>query len=137
MDTRNFNLRALIYRADDAPHIWVAHCLELDVISQGATPGQASDAIREAVEMTLLDDLNAGLDPFGRRPAPAEIHEQWADLYRRGRMVDLSQADVAEREQVSCFGVQHSFSFQAQRATILPDAGPTFPVLAAANGCAA
>ncbi len=91
MEVRNYNLRAIIYRAPDAPHIWVAHCLELDVVSQGATPGQANEAIREAVEMVLLDDLNAGFDPFGRHPAPADIQERWAELFRYGRPVDLSQ----------------------------------------------
>lgn len=131
MDIRNYNLRAIIYRAPDAPRIWVAHCLELDVVTQGATPGLANEAIREAVEMVLLDDLNAGLDPFGRHPAPPDIQARWEELFRHGRPVDLSRADVAEREQVSCFAVHLAYSFQAQASTTSADGkGSVFPALA-------
>lgn len=115
MDTRPLNLRALIFRSETAPHLWVAHCLELDVISQGSSPLEARQAIEDAVLDTLNDDLSAGLDPLGRNPAPADVLRRWDDLILRARTVDLADADVVDREQVTCFLVYLPFECQVAK----------------------
>ncbi len=77
-------LVVLVTRAEDVPGLWVSHCLNLDVISQGETLGAALDAVKEAVEMVLDDDLARGADPFERGPAPDECWQQMNEVMRAG-----------------------------------------------------
>lgn len=67
----------LFERSQQLPNIWVAHCLDLDVVTYGS---DLNDALRmgiEAAQMALSDDLAAGLDSRRRR-AP---EEDWQRLY--------------------------------------------------------
>lgn len=141
MGRRNYNFRALIHRSENAPHIWVAHCLELGLVSQGDTPAQARDAIEEAVQMIVVDDLNEGLDPLDRQPSEEKYQRMAKDLFERGRSVDLSKNGVAEREQVSRFLVFLSLSFQRVESIESVNAADLhvqrFRELAADNGVAA
>ncbi|RME20443.1 MAG: hypothetical protein D6798_20480 [Deltaproteobacteria bacterium] len=114
MDQRTYNFHVLIHRSETAPHIWVAHCLELGLVSQADSPAAARDAIEEAVTMIVLDDLNAGLDPLDRQPSEEKYQQMAKDLFERGRTVDLSQDDVADREQVSRFLVLLQLSFEKE-----------------------
>ncbi len=85
-------LHTLITPAQDVPGLWVAHCLELDVISQGNDPEHALRAIAEAVEMVVEDDLERGDDPLEVRTRAPE--ECWITLLRvmqTGQPVDLSE----------------------------------------------
>lgn len=50
---------------------WLATDLDTDTVSQGESLARAVDAIREAVEMVVRDDLEAGLNPLDRRPRGA------------------------------------------------------------------
>lgn len=76
--------------AEDIPGLWVAHCLDFDVISQGESPKSAVDSVTEAVAMTVVDDLENGLDPNDRR-APAEFWDQLAHVLRHGNQVKLTE----------------------------------------------
>ena len=108
---RRFNVWVYIERDPDDGQVWQAHCLDFDIVSWGSSPSHAREMIHEAVEMCLLDDLNQGLDPKGRPKASDEDWGRLNELIRVGRPVDISSADVAEREQVSRFVVMLSFSF--------------------------
>ncbi|HET7502088.1 MAG TPA: hypothetical protein VFK02_13820 [Kofleriaceae bacterium] len=77
--------------AEDIAGLWVGHCLDFDVISQGSGPHEAIEAVIEAVAMTVLDDLHAGLDPCDRR-APDEYWGRLANVLKHGEQVRL--ADV-------------------------------------------
>lgn len=57
----------VIARAEDLPGQWVAHCLDFDIISHGATVEEAARMVIEATKMTIEDDARAGLDPTTRR----------------------------------------------------------------------
>lgn len=76
--------------AEDIPGLWVAHCLDFDVISQGDNPAHAIESVTEAVAMTLLDDLHHDLDPNERR-APAEFWDQLAHVLKHGNQVKISE----------------------------------------------
>ncbi len=125
---RNFNFWAYIYQAPDLPGVWVAHCLRLDLVSQGDSPAGARDAIHEAVEMALLDDLNCGLEPLERRPAPDECWTGLRELQEIGRGVNIGRTNVAEVENVSRFAVMLQLSFSpaaaAERVTLAELAAP-------------
>jgi len=80
----------IVEPAEDIPGVWVAHCLEFDVISQGENPHHAIDSVTEAVAMTVVDDLHNGLDPNERR-APAEYWDRLAQVLKHGSQVSLSE----------------------------------------------
>lgn len=84
--------------AEDIPGVWVGHCLDFDVISQGDSPHDAIDSVNEAVAMTVVDDLHHGLDPSERR-APAEFWDRLAYVLRHGDQVKLSEV-TADRKIV-------------------------------------
>lgn len=71
------NVWFLVERAEDLPDAWVAHCLELDVITWGSSPEDALRMGCEAAQMTLADDIARGYDSRKRR-AP---EEDWQKLY--------------------------------------------------------
>lgn len=76
--------------AEEIPGVWVAHCLDFDVISQGNNPKLAIEAVNEAVAMTVVNDLCEGLDPEDRR-APDEYWEQLAHVLKNGKLVKLDE----------------------------------------------
>ena len=80
--------------AEDMPGVWVAHCLDFDVISQGDSLQLAIDSVTEAVAMTVVDDLQNGLEPNDRR-APAEYWEHLARVLKHGTQVGRIPDDEA------------------------------------------
>ncbi|MCK6529394.1 hypothetical protein L6R50_18200 [Myxococcota bacterium] len=84
-----YYLTILVRRAEEDCRVWVAHCLDFNVFGEGSTPGEASADLDEPVDMVVLDDLAAGLDPEERH-AP---EDDWADVVRleaTGRPVDVN-----------------------------------------------
>ncbi len=86
----------LIEPADDVPGQWVAHCLNLDVMSQGNSPLHARDMIAEAIALTLADDFEHHRNPWTRPSAPKEFWDKLQDVFENGRQVRLSEIDVAQ-----------------------------------------
>jgi predicted RNase H-like HicB family nuclease len=80
----------LVEPAEDIPGIWVGHCLDFDVVSQGDNPQDAIASVTEAVAMTVVDDLQNGLDPNERR-APAEFWDRLARVLKHGEQVKISE----------------------------------------------
>lgn len=72
------NLWVLAYRAPDVNE-WIAHCLDLDIVSQGRDLQHALTMVQEAVLMAMRDDLQHGRDPLARNSAP---QEDWSLLHR-------------------------------------------------------
>lgn len=66
----------LFERAEDVPDAWVAHCLDLDVITYGVSLQHALEMVLEATRMILDADAAAGRDPLERRAPP----EDWEKL---------------------------------------------------------
>lgn len=73
---RMHTMIVLFERSKDVPGYWEAHCLDLDVVTQGRTLGEAVIAVREAMLMVIEDDLRMNIDPLRRR-APDEF---WNDV---------------------------------------------------------
>ncbi|HEY3434084.1 MAG TPA: hypothetical protein VGK41_00385, partial [Solirubrobacterales bacterium] len=59
----------LLTPSRDVEGAWVAHCLNLDVISQGTSLEHAAQMGSEAIVCAVDDDVSQGLDPFDRKPA--------------------------------------------------------------------
>ena len=62
-----------VYPATDLPGVWVGHCLDLDLVTQGPSENDALLALREAIDLVYEWDKENGLDPLlCRKPAPQE-----------------------------------------------------------------
>lgn len=75
---RTFSLNVFLTPAPDLPGMWVGHCLEVDVVSQGDSLRHAYEMTREAVELVILDDLSLGREPT-QRSAP---RDEWEAAYK-------------------------------------------------------
>jgi predicted RNase H-like HicB family nuclease len=71
-------LRALIYRDDEW---WVAHCLETDVVAEGATPVQAFENLQSLTAFQIETALEEGDLQSIFRQAPAQILAAFASGY--------------------------------------------------------
>jgi predicted RNase H-like HicB family nuclease len=85
-----FTSWVVVEPAEDIPGVWVGHCLDFDVISQGNSPQNAIQSVTEAVAMTVIDDVQNGLDP-GERRAPSEFWERLAQVLKHGERVKISE----------------------------------------------
>ncbi len=68
----HLRLRVVSYKEDG---LWVAHCLEMDVIGVGAAVGDALEELKSNIEAQLSFAKFEGIDPF--RPAPEKIQNLW------------------------------------------------------------
>lgn len=75
---KSWNFWIVVRRAPDIPGIWIAHCLDLNVLSEGESLSEAIESIPEAVAIVVGDALAAGIDPLRHR-APQHY---WDDLNR-------------------------------------------------------
>lgn len=96
--------------AEDIAGMWVGHCLNFDVISQGSNPNEAFEAVIEAVAMAVTDDLDAGLDPHGRPSAPPEDWELFVEAMKHGQKVRMSEVEADSRNVV--LATQATFVFE-------------------------
>jgi predicted RNase H-like HicB family nuclease len=77
-------LPVVFFPAPDVPGEWVAHCLPIDVVSQGHSLEHAGEMIQEAVALCVLMDAKDGVDPLVvRRPAPPEYWEMFDKINKR------------------------------------------------------
>ncbi len=75
---RRFHFWVAVREAEDLPGSWVAHCLDVDVVSAGTSPKHALAMVLEAVGLVVIDDLVHGREPT-QRTAPAA---DWSEFHR-------------------------------------------------------
>jgi predicted RNase H-like HicB family nuclease len=81
MSTIKFDFRAIVYREDSW---WIAHCLELDIVSEGQTPDEAVRDLFKLCNMQIDAAMKAGdLDSI-YRPAPPSVWSMYARAGTRG-----------------------------------------------------
>ena len=100
-NTREYNFWFVLQRAENIPGEWTAHCLELDVVSQGRSLRHAMEMLHEACCIVVCDDLVAGRDPLDRR-APAKF---WDDLYKiieKDKKVNFSTLEEDKVHSIAC-----------------------------------
>jgi hypothetical protein len=83
----------VVIPAEGVPGEWLAHCLDLNVMSQGTSLSHALDMVREAVGLVLDEDCAAGVDPFDR-VAPGE---DWAEFNEHMRHAEMTTLDELVR----------------------------------------
>jgi predicted RNase H-like HicB family nuclease len=118
VETRR-NLWVLVKPSADVRGEWVAHCLDLDVVTQGRNPTHAVQMIGEALALAIEDDLRQGRDPFARSRAPAEY---WDELHRVTGQGEPSPVLPAESQSLGALAFQ-------LRTEVRTEAAETHPVL--------
>lgn len=85
---------------------WVAHCLDLDIISQGNSIDHATEMLREAVGMSVWDDLES--DTYTRQTkAPPEYWQEYLKAapldvrHTAGVRIQIGAAAVAATAKAS------------------------------------
>lgn len=98
MKTRRVHhLWALFRPSADVPGEWIAHCLDLDVVTQGRSLQHSIEMLLEAVVITVEADVNAGLDPFRRGDrTPKENRSELAQLLYEGSLDPLATIEATE-----------------------------------------
>lgn len=92
---KSFELCTVIFVDPDGGDQWIAHCLDLDLVTQGNSPSHAIDMIREASLMIISDDIEHGDDPFARRSTD---EAEWARFAMIMDASNLSARDVSPPE---------------------------------------
>lgn len=94
---QDYNLWVLIKPSVSLKGQWVAHCLELDVVSQGNSLAHALQMAAEAVSLVVADDLSVGRNPTDRR-APEEYWKELHSVIEHGSFA-LSEIELTEQEE--------------------------------------
>jgi predicted RNase H-like HicB family nuclease len=112
-ETRRFWL--VLKPAEDLPGQWVGHCLDLDVVTQGKSLQHAVGMLLEAVTLTLIDDLEQGLD-YATRRAPQPFWDDLQRIIRAGKQVPLSEMLSSDGELAwKALALQIHFQFSETR----------------------
>jgi hypothetical protein len=77
-------MTVLVTPSEDVPGQWVAHCLNIDVVTQGDSVQHAFMMVKEAVLQVVLDDIAHGLDPLERPRASEDLWELVTTTLREG-----------------------------------------------------
>lgn len=96
------NVWVLATPAERVPGEWIAHCLNLDIVSQGPSLHDALEAVREAIRMAVHDDLEQDLDPLDRPQAPEECWEDMQRVLQRGMPLE----NIDDRSRIKALVTQ-------------------------------
>lgn len=94
---RVHHLWVLFRPSTDVAGDWVAHCLDLDVVTQGRSLRHAVEMVLEAVVLTVEADVAAKLDPFRRGArTPQENRAELEHLLHGGSLDPLETIEATE-----------------------------------------
>lgn len=96
MRIADYNFWMIVKRSLDLPGQWIAHCLDVDVVSQGNSFEQAFRMGFEAVAMVIAEDLRAGDEPLARRAPPQVWDDELWDALKRGAF-DISYDEFKQK----------------------------------------
>lgn len=118
-ETRLFSGWVYISRAEDLPGVWVAHCLDFNIVSQGDSPVHALEMVHEALTGTLVDDIARGFDPDKRRSETDP--SDWALLLQL--LKRASKIGVREMDELARVHTWTVFATQLSVAVLRPQTG--------------
>jgi len=123
MARRVFSGWVYIVQDEELPHIWVAHCLDYNIVSQGSTPMEAYEMVREAMQYALSEDLKRGLDPEARRnECDAEDWQPLYGLFDNHRKIPVGSVDEsAQQKTASRFAIPISVDVAAEAEHLAPE----------------
>ncbi|MEZ4432843.1 MAG: hypothetical protein R3F65_10545 [bacterium] len=101
-NTHGFKL--LVEPASDVPGSWLAHILDIDVVTYGGGFREAMDLGLEAAALVVSDDLANGLNPLDRARAPIEVYRRVARIMESQcppMTVEEIEARIAAGDQIA------------------------------------
>jgi len=90
------DLVVMVTPSEGVPGQWVAHVLNLDLVTQGDSIEHAFEMAREAVLEVIGDDLRNGREPLERPMAEDECWQLLARAYQRARPL----TDIKDRSKI-------------------------------------
>ena len=95
-DKTQFELRIVAYREEG---IWLAHCLELDIVAEGKS---SKKAVHDLVDLCILQ-IKVAIEendlPAIIRPAPAEIWTMFFAATKKKRFKPSPRGPVTEIDE--------------------------------------
>src|SRR4051812_41870338 len=89
-------LRVVFYREDE---VWVAHCLEFDLLGDGATQSEALAQLDEAISLQVEATVESGNFDNLFRPAPGKYLKMFAsgdDVAVGGLHLQVDSVEISE-----------------------------------------
>jgi hypothetical protein len=94
----SINLSAIVYREEG---VWIAHCLELDIVADGDSADDAIKSLISLCDLQISTAMEYGDLASVFRPAPPEVwtmfaegEEKFIDEKKRSRLTDRFRAPV-------------------------------------------
>jgi hypothetical protein len=78
MKTAKMPIRVVFYRDDTDASLWIAHCLEFDLMGHGTDRKKAMAMLTEAIDIQLKNTMKSGNFKNLFTPAPAEYQLMYA-----------------------------------------------------------
>lgn len=113
-EVRKFGMWILVTRSEEIEGEWLADVPDLGFTAQGRSPTQAIDAAYEAAEMVILNDLQHGRDPYGRRSLEGQRKAIVDILYGNFDFVIPIDEIDGRTDEFSCLGIAMTLAFVRQ-----------------------
>jgi hypothetical protein len=103
---RMLEFKILIYQESEnnRPPVYVAHCLNYDLVAEGDTVSDVLNSLQRIIIMQIDVSLDNGIEPFSDfDPAPPELWAQYRTLIREDKafafetLAKTSETDSAKR----------------------------------------
>jgi hypothetical protein len=95
-DMTQFELRIVAYREEG---VWLAHCLELDIVTEGKS---SKKAVRDLINLCVLQ-IKVAIEendlPAIIRPAPSEIWTMFFSATKKKRFKPTPRGPVTEVDE--------------------------------------
>lgn len=132
MEHRNRNLKVIVRRDPDAPHLWIAQLLDGDLVGQGKSLEAALEDLRGAVVTFLAFALAEADDAFDSCSAPDEAQRLFELVEKTGSPTVLTPEFYAEAdEEVGALAVRLNVLYVTEserRAAVLPNVFRQMPL---------
>lgn len=76
-----YGFKLLVEPAEDVRGAWVAHVLDIGVVTYGFSFREAFDLGLDAARVIVADDLEHGRDPMQRDRAPVEVYRRVGRIF--------------------------------------------------------
>jgi hypothetical protein len=98
----SFNLNVLVYKEDK---VWIAHCLELDIITADPSQSTVEKDIVDLVHAQIRSAYESGNTDAIFTPAPSE---DWAKLYSASKKCNVKKIEKVDKSSIA--GVKLCFA---------------------------
>ena len=102
-----------LVRFDKEYNLWVAHCLELDLVATGDNPKQARDDLQDLIVTQVSCAIANDNMAYLLRPAPREV---WIEYLKAKTAIENVKAVVTSQTAAK----RRSQAFQASIPAVLP-----------------